>query len=64
MGLTVDFGSVLLGFLLWFLFNPHYGWKRFTRENVWWHKRWALGLPVDYWVLGTVALVLLLYPWP
>jgi hypothetical protein len=39
--------------------NPHYGWKKFTRENVWWHKRWFLGLPVDYWVLGTLCLVLL-----
>ncbi len=44
---------------LWFVMNPHYGWKKFTRENVWWHKRWLLGLPVDYWVLGTLCLVLL-----
>ena len=49
--------------LLWFLFNPHYGWKRFTRDNVWWHKRWVLGLPADYWVLGSVAVALLSYPW-
>jgi hypothetical protein len=45
---------------LWFVMNPHYGWKKFTREYVWWHKRWLLGLPVDYWVLGTLSLVLLI----
>jgi hypothetical protein len=47
---------------LWFILNPHYGWKKFTRENVWWHKRWALGVPVDYWVLGAVAAALLILP--
>lgn len=47
---------------LWFILNPHYGWKKFTRENVWWHKRWALGVPVDYWVLGGLATALLVLP--
>ncbi|HXV61323.1 MAG TPA: hypothetical protein VEK15_11555 [Vicinamibacteria bacterium] len=48
--------------LLWFLLNPHYGWKKFTRHDVWWHKRWALGLPLDYWILGSFAAVLLIVP--
>ena len=48
--------------LLWFILNPHYGWKKFTRHDVWWHKRWALGLPLDYWILGTFAAVLLIVP--
>jgi hypothetical protein len=48
--------------VLWFLLNPHYGWRKFTRENVWWHKRWVLGLPADYWVLGALALTLLIVP--
>lgn len=47
---------------LWFLLNPHYGWKRFRPEHIWWHKRWALGLPLDYWVFTTGGLVLLLVP--
>lgn len=47
---------------LWFILNPHYGWKKFTRENVWWHKRWLLGLPVDYWVMGGLAAALLVLP--
>jgi hypothetical protein len=48
--------------LLWFVLNPHYGWKKFTREHVWWHKRWALGVPVDYWVFGSAALLLVALP--
>ena len=43
--------------LLWFVLNPHYGWKKFTRPNVWWHKRWALGLPLDYWIMGGFVAV-------
>lgn len=36
---------------LWFVLNPHFGWRRFGRKEVWWHKRWLFGLPVDYWLL-------------
>lgn len=46
----------------WFILNPHYGWRKFGAEHVWWHKRWVLGLPVDYWVLAPLGLVLLLIP--
>ena len=52
----------LLEDVLWFVLNPHFGWKKFTKEQVWWHKRWALGLPIDYWVAGAIALVLLAVP--
>jgi len=52
----------LLEDMLWFILNPHYGWTKFTKENVWWHKRWALGVPVDYWVAGALALALLILP--
>lgn len=45
---------------LWFVLNPHFGLKKFARQYVWWHKRWLLGLPVDYWVFGTLGLVLTL----
>jgi len=46
---------------LWFVLNPHYGWARFTRSEVWWHKRWFLGLPVDYWVLGGLGVAFVSY---
>jgi len=44
---------------LWFVFNPHYGWGKFTRANVWWHKRWLLGVPLDYWLMSGIIVVLL-----
>ena len=44
---------------LWFVFNPHYGWKKFTSGNVWWHKRWLFGLPLDYWLMTGIIVVLL-----
>lgn len=43
----------------WFVLNPHFGWKKFRRENIWWHKRWFLGAPLDYWILGSVGALLL-----
>ena len=45
---------------LWFVLNPHFGWAKFSRGKVWWHKRWLLGLPLDYWLLGGIAAILLL----
>ena len=44
---------------LWFLLNPQYGLRKFSRQHVWWHKHWFLGLPSDYWVLGTIGSLLL-----
>ncbi len=44
---------------LWFVFNPAFGIKKFTRENIWWHRRWFLGLPLAYWMCVPVALLLL-----
>lgn len=45
---------------LWFVLNPHFGWSKFSAGNIWWHKRWFLGLPLDYWLLGGIAVFLLL----
>jgi hypothetical protein len=43
---------------LWFVVNPAFGWRRFRREHVTWHKHWAWGAPVDYWIFGALAAVL------
>ena len=45
---------------LWFLLNPAYGWRRFRRGNVWWHRHWLWRLPLDYWVAVGVSLALAL----
>lgn len=44
---------------LWFVLNPHFGWKKFNKKEVWWHKRWFLNLPIDYWVLVSVGFFMI-----
>jgi hypothetical protein len=46
---------------LWFVLNPHYGWKKFRREHIWWHKKWLGRLPIEYWAFGTLGLLLLYF---
>ena len=33
---------------LWFVCNPHFGLARFNAGQVWWFKKWFLGLPASY----------------
>ncbi|AIY44041.1 hypothetical protein LT85_4883 [Collimonas arenae] len=44
---------------LWFVLNPAYGLARFNPIDVPWHKHWLGGVPVDYWIYSTVAILLL-----
>jgi len=46
---------------LWFILNPNLSLRKFNRDRVWWHKKWWLGLPVDYYV-SVVASVALFVP--
>lgn len=46
---------------LWFLINPAFGWRRFKKKYVSWHKRWAWGAPVDYWIFGAISVLLFRY---
>jgi hypothetical protein len=46
---------------LWFLLNPAWGWRRFNRTEVRWHKHWLLGFPTDYWTFAVAAGFLLWY---
>jgi len=34
---------------LWFIVNPYYNIKKFFQQKVKWHKKWFLGVPIDYW---------------
>ena len=53
-------GMLLLEDFLWFVFNPHYGIKRFRKGKIWWHKRWWGPVPDFYWIL-LIIVVLLIY---
>ncbi|MBS0308806.1 MAG: hypothetical protein JSS58_07520 [Proteobacteria bacterium] len=46
---------------LWFLLNPAFGWKRFHQDHGSWHKKWACGAPVDYWIFLAISVLLLWY---
>lgn len=61
----------ILGFLIlaltledffWFIFNPAFGLRGFrkTNPNLWWHKRWFLGLPIFYWLTFPIGIILIL----
>lgn len=43
---------------LWFVRNPAFGWRRFRADLVPWHKHWAFGAPVDYWIFTILGGVL------
>lgn len=45
---------------LWFNLNPHYGFKNFKKNKVWWFSKskWILGLPHDYYSGIVLSLVL------
>jgi len=42
----------------WFVLNPAFGIKKFQKEFIPWHQLWFVGLPVEYWIYGTLAMVL------
>ena len=40
---------------------PAFGWRRFKKELGPWHKHWAFGAPVDYWIFGAISVLLFWY---
>ena len=43
----------------WFVFNPHFGIKNFRENNpnLYWHKKWFLGVPLFYWLWIPLGLL-------
>ncbi len=41
---------------LWFVLNPAFGFVRFAKTHAGWHKHWALGAPIEYWVFSPIGL--------
>lgn len=57
--LSLFFSFVVLWDLLWFILNPHFTIKKFTKRHIPWHRNWLFGLPTEYWLgLGVSLLVL------
>ena len=47
--LSLFFLVAIVWDFLWFVVNPRYDFGHFWAEQVWWHKKWFLHLPNDYW---------------
>ena len=45
---------------LWFIFNPHYGLKKFKKGEILWHTYWLLGVPRIYWINYPLGIILYL----
>ncbi len=43
---------------LWFVLNPDRSLGDFNSKNIWWHKRWFGGFPVDYYFGFLFAIIL------
>jgi hypothetical protein len=44
---TMNVGVIFEDFF-WFILNPHYGLKKFTKEHAHWHHEWYKGVPALY----------------
>jgi hypothetical protein len=50
--------------LLWFLWNPAFGWARFRKGLIWWHNgAWLGHLPIDYVNALWLSFVVAALPW-
>lgn len=46
---------------LWFVYNPSFGIRKFSRAHIWWHTHWLIGLPVSYWTGSIAGIVLFVF---
>lgn len=56
--LEVTFLILITEDLMWFVFNPAWGIKKFFSETIPWHGRKILFLPRNYWVAFMLVAVL------
>jgi hypothetical protein len=45
---------LLLEDVLWFVFNPFYTMRRYSKPEIWWHSQqpWILGIPFDNYCIS------------
>jgi hypothetical protein len=59
--LSLFFMFTVLWDFLWFILNPSYPLKQFKSQHISWHKKWFLGIPLDYY-LGLILSFMILIP--
>ena len=45
---------------LWFVINPHFTVRDFKGKHTFWHQKWLLKLPADYWYAALVSFIIAL----
>lgn len=57
--LSLFFLFMVVWDFLWFVWNPWFTVRRFSRKNIPWHKIWIFGVPFDYLegIIISLALV-------
>lgn len=47
---------------IWFILNPHFTFKKYTKKDIWWHGKqlWILGSPLHNWI-GFIAMGIFAY---
>lgn len=58
--ISMFFIFVVLWDFLWFVMNPYHPLKKFSKEHIWWHKKWWGRAPSDYYLSLLLSLVVLL----
>ena len=58
--ISLFFIFIILWDFLWFVLNPHHPLKKFSKEHIWWHKKWWGGAPLDYYFSIFLSLLVLL----
>jgi len=53
-------GIMVVEDFLWFIFNPHYGLKKFKKGEIWWHKNWWGPVP-DFLLPALILACILIY---
>lgn len=54
-------GMVFIEDFFWFVFNPHYGIKKFRKGKIWWHKTWWGPVPSLYYILLFLTVILIYF---
>jgi hypothetical protein len=46
---------------LYFVVNPEFGLRKFSKKYIWWHPHWWWILPREYWIFTPVGMVLYVF---
>lgn len=57
--ISLFFSIWFLEDFLWFVLNPHFGIKKFNKNNIPWHTSWLGHVPIAYFKFATVGLIFL-----